>query len=136
VPAADSPDETVYLPGRNLLLLSPAALFCIPRGIPTVAIGSLRHNPFPDATPRFFRAFAAAASRAFRFRVTVIAPLRALTKTEVVRRGRSLPLHLSFCCLAPVGSRHCGRCNKCAERRRAFAAAGVADRTRYAAGNP
>ena len=131
VPAADSPDEAVYLPGRNLLLLSQAALFCVQRGIHTIAVGSLQHNPFPDATPRFFRAFSAAASRAFQFRLRVVAPFRALTKTEVVRRGRALPLHLSFCCLAPVAGRHCGRCNKCAERRHAFAAAGLADRTRY-----
>jgi 7-cyano-7-deazaguanine synthase in queuosine biosynthesis len=27
--------------------------------------------------------------------------------------------------------RHCGRCTKCAERQRAFAAAGVPDPTRY-----
>jgi 7-cyano-7-deazaguanine synthase len=33
-----------------------------------------------------------------------------------------------------VGERHCGRCNKCAERRKAFADAGIADGTPYASG--
>src|SRR5712671_2422311 len=55
VPHARTPDEAVYLPGRNLLLLSKAAVFCALNKLETIAIGSLDHNPFADATPRFFR---------------------------------------------------------------------------------
>jgi 7-cyano-7-deazaguanine synthase len=93
-----------------------------------MAVGSLAGNPFPDATPRFFRAFARLSG------IRVIAPFRQLTKEQVIRRYRHLPLHLSFSCLAPVRGRHCGRCNKCAERRRAFRELGIRDQTRYAAG--
>src|SRR5581483_7053740 len=64
VPAADSPDEAVYLPGRNVLLLSKALLWCHLHGVPAVAVGTLDANPFPDATPAFFDQFAAAVSRA------------------------------------------------------------------------
>ena len=32
----------------------------------------------------------------------------------------------------PVGDRHCQACNKCAERRKGFAEAGIEDRTLYA----
>ena len=134
VPHATTPDEAVYLPGRNLLLLSKAAVFCALHRIDIVAIGSLGHNPFPDATPKFFRDFARAAGEALDFRVRIVAPFRALTKKEVVRRGHrlGLPLHLSFSCISPKNGLHCGRCNKCAERRRAFPAAHFADRTKYA----
>jgi 7-cyano-7-deazaguanine synthase len=132
VPHADSPDEAVYLPGRNLLLLSKAAVFCAQYRIGMIAIGSLGHNPFADATPKFFRNFSRAASGALSFRINVITPFRALTKEQVIRRGRTLPLHLSFSCIAPHRSLHCGRCNKCAERQRAFREAGLPDRTRYA----
>jgi 7-cyano-7-deazaguanine synthase len=59
--------------------------------------------------------------------VRVIAPFRELSKTQVVRRGRRLPLHLTFSCLSPRQDRHCGRCNKCAERRRALGEAGMAN---------
>jgi len=45
--------------------------------------------------------------------------------------GRNLPLKLTFSCISPVSGQHCGRCNKCAERRRAFADAGVPDPTDY-----
>jgi len=132
VPNARTPDEAVYLPGRNLLLLSKAAVFCALNQVDTMAIGSLDHNPFPDATPRFFREFATVASEALNFRVKVIAPFRALPKRKVLRRGKSLPLHLSFSCIAPRHGLHCGRCNKCAERQQAFKVAGIADSTKYA----
>ena len=134
VPHATTSDEAVYLPGRNLLLLSKAAVFCALHQIDTIAVGSLGHNPFPDATPKFFRDFAGAAGESLDFRVRIIAPFRALTKEQVVRRGYrlGLPLHLSFSCLAPRRGRHCGRCNKCAERQRAFQTARVADCTKYA----
>lgn len=132
VPHARTPDEAVYLPGRNLLLLSKAVVFCALNKINTIAIGSLDHNPFPDATPKFFREFATVAGDALDFRVKVIAPFRALPKGKVLRRGKSLPLHLSFSCIAPHRGLHCGRCNKCAERQQAFLTADVVDHTKYA----
>jgi len=134
VPGAKTPDEAVYLPGRNLMLLSKAAVFCALNKIETIAIGSLGHNPFPDATPRLFRDFAAAASKALDFPIKVITPFRAFAKEGVVRRGHrlGLPLHLSFSCISPRRGLHCGRCNKCGERQRAFREAGTEDLTRYA----
>lgn len=127
VPGSKTPDEAVYLPGRNLLLLSKAAVFCAKRGIGTIALGSLGHNPFPDATPKFFRGFAASAGHALGVRLKVIAPFRALTKEQVIRRGLRLrlPLHLSFSCIAPKSGRPCRHCNKCAERQRAFRRTGI-----------
>jgi 7-cyano-7-deazaguanine synthase len=44
-----------------------------------------------------------------------------------------VPWELTFSCIRPIGIRHCGRCNKCEERRRAFADAGVKDPTKYGA---
>jgi 7-cyano-7-deazaguanine synthase len=64
--------------------------------------------------------------------IAINTPFRALHKTDVIARYRHLPWGLTFSCIRPVGLRHCGRCNKCAERRKAFADAGVEDPTRYA----
>jgi 7-cyano-7-deazaguanine synthase len=64
--------------------------------------------------------------------VRVERPYAGLHKVAVVRRGRDFPLGLSFSCIQPIGERHCGACNKCAERRQAFADAGLADPTEYA----
>src|SRR5262245_57277656 len=132
-PGWDAPDEAVELRGRNLVLLSKALVVAAIEGWPTVAMGSLAGNPFPDATPEFFAAIAATASRALRATLDVVAPYRELTKADVVRRGADLPLELTLSCLRPTpDGRHCGDCNKCRERAEAFRAAGVPDRTAYA----
>ena len=125
VPGAKTRDDAVYLPGRNLMLLSKTAVFCELHKIPVIAVGSLGHNPFPDATPKFFRDFARVASNALGFRIRISAPFRSLTKSQVIMRGRNLPLHLTFSCVAPKRGRHCGRCNKCAERQWALREAGA-----------
>jgi 7-cyano-7-deazaguanine synthase len=133
VPGARTADDAVYLPGRNLLLLSKAAVFCALHRIDAIAVGSLGHNPFPDATRKFFRDFAAAAGCALNLSIKITTPFRSLSKEAVVRRGQrlGLPLHLSFSCISPRRGLHCGRCNKCAERQQAFATAGIPDRTKY-----
>jgi 7-cyano-7-deazaguanine synthase len=132
VPGADTPDDAVFLPGRNVLLLGLAAIWCSTHGIHRVAIGSLGDNPFPDATPDFFSDYAGLLSRALGHQVTVEAPYRGLTKAELVRRRRDLPLELTLTCIAPRDASHCGACNKCHERQKAFQQAGVTDPTTYA----
>ena len=66
--------------------------------------------------------------------VRIIAPLADMDKrrTLIEAAAAGLPLGLTFSCVRPVDRQHCGRCNKCAERRRAFAAIGRPDPTRYA----
>jgi 7-cyano-7-deazaguanine synthase len=132
VPGARSADQAVYLPGRNLLLLSKTAVFCALHHIPTIALAPLDANPFPDATPAFFRRFEETVSRSLSHPIRVITPFRRLSKPQVIQRGAHLPLHLTFSCIAPRGCLHCGQCNKCAERKRAFREAGVPDLARYA----
>lgn len=134
VPGADTPDEAVYLPGRNVILLAKALIWCHLNGVPEVATAPLGSNPFPDATDEFYDGFAVVVSRAVAGRVRVLRPYAALGlhKADVLRRGRGLPLEHTFSCIRPVGGRHCGRCNKCAERRKGFAEAGVPDPTGYA----
>ena len=131
VPDAESPDSAVFLPGRNVLLIGLAAVWCSTHAADTIAIGSLDENPFPDATPRFFESYGRLLSEALDHAVRVIAPYRGLRKAELIRRHAGLPLELSLSCMQPRDGRHCGACNKCAERRRAFAEAGVPDRTPY-----
>ncbi len=132
VPDAASLANAVYLPGRNVLLIGLAAVWCSTHAVPTIAIGSLDENPFPDATPRFFADYATLLSAALDFPLAIVAPYRGLHKDELIRRHADLPLGLSLSCMQAQGGRHCGACNKCAERRDAFAAAGIADLTRYA----
>ncbi len=132
VPDDDSPDEAVYLPGRNLLLLVKSSVWCALNGIPTIALGTLAANPFPDADSEFFAGFSALAGRALSSPLEVVTPFAGRSKQEVLELGRQLALDLTFSCIAPRSERHCGRCNKCAERQLAFSDSGIADTTEYA----
>jgi 7-cyano-7-deazaguanine synthase len=133
-PAFDTPDEDVYLTGRNIILLSKAAIYCAQRKIPRIALGPLSGNPFPDATHEFFTTMARALSLGLAFDITIDAPFVTLDKSDVVRLGVTLgvPLELTLSCMNPRGGLHCGQCSKCRERRDAFHEARVADPTAYA----
>jgi 7-cyano-7-deazaguanine synthase len=133
-PAFDTADEEVYLTGRNVVLLSKAAIYCAQHRIGRIALGPLAGNPFPDATPEFFAAMARALSLGLDHTIEVVAPFLSLEKSEVIRRGVELgvPLELTLSCMNPQQGRHCGQCSKCRERRDAFREAGVRDLTIYA----
>ncbi len=132
VPDAQSPDEAVYLPGRNALLTIKPLLWCAAHGIEELALGVLGSNPFPDATAAFFDGYANALAMASGRRVRIVRPFSKMDKRQVMRLGSSFPLALTFCCIAPVQGAHCGRCNKCAERQAAFRLTNAQDPTEYA----
>ena len=132
-PGFDTPDEDVYLDGRNIVLLSKASVFMARNRLSRVMLGPLAGNPFPDATPRFFETMARALSIGLAWEVAIETPLAALHKSDVIARGAALgvPFELTLSCMQPVAGMHCGRCSKCRERRDGFLGAGVADPTRY-----
>jgi 7-cyano-7-deazaguanine synthase len=137
VPGYEAPDSAVYIPGRNVLLIAVTAVWCALHDVSAIAIGSLDDNPFPDATPAFFGDFARLLSGALSHELRVMAPYRRRRKSEIIAAFPHLPLHLTLTCMAPRSSGegdllHCGDCNKCRERREAFAQAGVPDKTEYA----
>ena len=133
-PAYHTPDEDVYLPGRNIILLSKAGVFCAAAGIGRIVIGTLDHNPFPDATPAFRASIAQTLSLGLAHDLRIDAPYAASSKADVIRRGLALgvPFEHTLSCMKPAGSTHCGACSKCRERHDAFLDVGVNDPTRYA----
>lgn len=133
VPPLGTPDEDVYLPGRNVLLFCLVGIWCSLHEVSNMAIGSLSCNPFPDGTPEFFQTFPAAVGQGLNHPLKVIAPYRGKEKIELIRNFSDLPLELSLTCLTPVNGGHCGQCSKCGERQQAFIDAGVKDPTVYAA---
>jgi 7-cyano-7-deazaguanine synthase len=133
-PAADTPDEAVYLPGRNALLLIKAAVWCQLYGVHRLALAPLGTSPFADASLEFVQKFQRAVNCGAPAELEIVLPFAGMDKRQVMELGRRFPLEHSFSCIAPMSGLHCGRCNKCGERRQAFRLVGIADPTRYASG--
>jgi 7-cyano-7-deazaguanine synthase len=141
-PAYDTPDEDVYLTGRNLVLLTKAGVVAARNRAHRIALGPLAGNPFPDARPAFFSMMEQALSLGLDHRIEIATPFLHLEKEDVIKRGVALgvPLELTLSCMSPLLTnglpQHCGLCSKCRERRDAFTAAGVSDPSTYANRSP
>ena len=131
VPGASSKDEAVYLPGRNLIFLAKAGCFAAVNNISFIEIGVLKGNPFHDSTKVFFKRMSEVLSIGLNTEIQIKAPFQSLRKDEVILMGKKLVLDATFSCLNPKGYDHCGDCNKCMERKKAFFAAGISDKTKY-----
>ena len=142
-PAADMAHAipVTYVPARNTILLGVALGYAETVGAVDLFIGAnvLDYSGYPDCRPAFLRAFEALARVATKAgteggRYTVHAPLIALTKAEIIREGVRLGVDYAdtLSCYDPdPAGLACGRCDSCTLRREGFAAAGVADPTRY-----
>jgi 7-cyano-7-deazaguanine synthase len=132
-PGFETPDEDVYIEGRNVVLLAKASVFAARARLSRVMMGPLAGNPFPDATPDFFAAMSRALSLGLDAPIAIETPLAAMHKADVIRLGAALgvPFELTLSCMQPKEDLHCGQCSKCRERRDGFIEARVEDPTRY-----
>ena len=89
-PAFDTPDEDVYLEGRNVILIAKASVLCARLGVGRLALGPLAGNPFPDARPEFFATMAQALSIGLDRPFEIATPLAHLHKEQVVTLGLDL----------------------------------------------
>ena len=138
---------STYVPARNTIFLSYALAWAEVRGAGHIFVGvnALDYSGYPDCRPEYIAAFQAMANLATRAGVEgagvkIHAPLIALSKAEIIKRGRGLGVDfaLTTSCYDPGPSGEaCGRCDSCAIRLQGFAALGVADPVPYAqAGRP
>ena len=132
VPDESTPDEAVFMWGRNPMLLLKPLLWCQQLGVQELALGTLAANPFADATEEYLNRFACSVASGNETPVRIVQPFNRCSKHEVLGRASHLPLELTFSCLAPQRGLHCGRCNKCAERSGVLSQLPYGDPTRYA----
>ena len=138
-------DYSIVVPIRNAVFLSVASAWAYSLGASRVAFGAHtgdRH--YPDCRPAFARRLEAALNlgerdgieSGLRGKIEIWSPYReGLSKDELIRRGMRIigdAVFRTWSCYSD-GRLQCGRCESCINRRRAFARAGVTDRTRYLA---
>ena len=131
-----------YVPARNTIFLSFALAYAEVIGASDVFIGvnAVDYSGYPDCRPEYLAAYQAMANLATKAAVegratTIHAPLITMTKADIIRTGVDLGVDYGLtvsCYDATDDGGACGECDACALRARGFAAAGVADPTRYA----
>jgi 7-cyano-7-deazaguanine synthase len=131
VPDTESPDEAVFLPGRNVLLTAKSLLWCNLNQVKSLSLAVLESNPFPDATDSFFLGMEQTINESVSGNVKLLRPYAGMHKTDVLKLGRQAPLEHTFSCIYPTNGIHCGKCNKCAERKNGFINASMKDPTSY-----
>jgi 7-cyano-7-deazaguanine synthase len=128
---------TSYVPFRNAHMLAIATSWAETIGARRIYIGAVAEDSsgYPDCRPEFYAAFQQAIDAGTRpeTKVEIVTPVIHLSKSEIVRRGLELgaPLELTWSCYTAEDPA-CGRCDSCALRLRAFAAAGTRDPISYA----
>jgi 7-cyano-7-deazaguanine synthase len=128
---------STYVPARNTVMLSLALAWAEVLGAYDIFIGvnALDYSGYPDCRPEFIDAFERTARLATRVGVEgghfrVQAPLIAMTKAQIIRRGLALGLDygITHSCYDPLSDgAPCGRCDSCRLRARGFDEAGVRD---------
>jgi 7-cyano-7-deazaguanine synthase len=143
--AMGSEIPTTYVPARNTIFLSLALGWAEVVGANDIFIGvnALDYSGYPDCRPEYIAAFERLANLATKAatqdgrRLTVHAPLIAMTKAEIITLGVRLGVDygLTRSCYDPdERGAACGRCDACHLRRKGFAAAGLEDPSPYARG--
>ncbi len=126
--------KRVWVPARNLIFTSIGAAFAESICAEVIIVGWDKEEAatFPDNSREFLQAFNRVLAIGTLKHVEVKAPFIDSTKREIVEEGYRIgvPFELTYSCYEG-GELHCGTCESCARRKRAFKLAGVGDPTMY-----
>ena len=131
-----------YVPARNTIFLSYALAWAETIEARDIFIGvnARDYSGYPDCRPEFIEQFEQLANLGTRAgisgeRFRIHAPLIAMNKPEIIRKGEELGVDFSIThsCYDPASDgTACGECDSCRLRRRGFRDAGIKDPIRYA----
>jgi 7-cyano-7-deazaguanine synthase len=130
-----------YVPARNTLLLALALGWAEVVGAADIFVGvnAVDYSGYPDCRPEFIQEFERLARLATKAGVEgtsfkIQAPLIDMSKADIIRAGTLLGVDYGMtvsCYQAGADGAACGKCDSCRLRATGFAAAGIADPTRY-----
>lgn len=126
--------QPIIVPFRNAIFLSVAVAYAVSVGATKIFYGAHGSDePFyPDCRKEFYKSFEATARLGTDEEITVESPLSGGPKSDVIKRGLELgvPFELTWSCYFG-GDKHCGKCESCVNRKRAFMEAQIKDPTEY-----
>jgi 7-cyano-7-deazaguanine synthase len=136
IPQAGASAADLEIPLRNLTLISLAVRKLTDRiagnELPLeLAIGTTADNCYRDGSREYFDRCEAVLSLEAGRPVRIVTPFLNRCKPQIIRETDPATLSLSFSCVSPRDTVHCGRCIKCGRRRQAFREAGIEDPTTY-----
>lgn len=130
-----------YVPARNTVFLSYGLAWAevLEADAIYVGINAIDYSGYPDCRPEYVAAFQAMANLATKRAVEgqpveICAPLIGMSKQQIIETGLQLGVDYAAtvsCYRADANGAACGHCDACRLRQEGFAAAGVADPTRY-----
>ncbi len=126
--------SSVWVPARNTVFTSIAASFAESIGAEIIIVGWDKEeaNTFPDNSKEYLESFNELFKVGSPINIEIKAPAIDLDKYEIVKLGFEVnaPMELSYSCYKGA-EMHCGVCESCMRRKRAFIKAGVNDLTEY-----
>lgn len=126
--------QPIIVPFRNAVFLSVAVAYAVSVGATKIFYGAQGSDePFyPDCRREFYKSFETTARLGTGENITVEAPFSDVQKSTIIRRGVELavPYEFTWSCYF-AGPKHCGKCESCMNRKRAFMEAQVPDPTEY-----
>ena len=124
----------IIVPFRNAIFLSVAVAYAVAVGADKIFYGAQGSDePFyPDCRREFYEVFEKAARLGTCEEITIKAPFSSSKKSNLIKEGAKLgvPFDLTWSCYLDR-AKHCGKCESCVNRKKAFQEAGVADPTEY-----
>lgn len=130
-----------YVPARNTIFLSLALAWAETLEAYDIMYGAtaIDYSGYPDCRPEYIQAFETMANLATKdgienHKFRIHAPLVALSKAEIIKRGISLGVDyaVTVSCYRPdKQGLACGSCDSCVYRKKGFQEAGINDPTRY-----
>ncbi len=134
IPLTSEFSQPIIVPFRNAIFLSVAVSYAVSVGAQKIFYGAHGSDePFyPDCRREFYEAFEKAARLGTGEDISVEAPFSGKRKSEVIEEGFNLgvPFELTWSCYRE-DAKHCGKCESCINRKKAFKEACFADLTKY-----
>ncbi|WP_407394075.1 7-cyano-7-deazaguanine synthase QueC [Methanobrevibacter sp.] len=126
--------SSVWVPARNMVFTSIAVSYAESIGAEKIIVGwdAEEAATFPDNSKEFLNAFNELIEVGSPEKIKIEAPAIDLSKEEIVRLGVEVgaPMELSYSCYKG-GNKHCGVCESCVRRKRAFDSLNIKDESEY-----